>query len=547
MHFVHPILLWGLTAAAAPVLIHLINMLRHRRVDWAAMEFLLVSQRKHRTWIIFKQLLLLLLRILAVAAVVLMVAQPLLRNQWGNLLGTTKTQHILLLDDSFSMSDRWGDTNAFDQAKAAIQRIGAAAARETQPQTMTLLRFSQVNRPGRGTQADLVNKPVGPDFPAKLAEELKLLEVSQTAAEPGPALEALDSPLLASAEGERRIVYLLSDFRARQWDKPTELKKQLQRLSDAGTELRLIDCVKAARPNLAIASLEPAEGIRAAKVEWSMEVGVQNFGPTTVKDVSVLLSEDNGAARGGLAIAEIPPGQVVKERFPVFFPTARQHFIAARLEHDAVETDNSRFAVVDLPAEVPVLLVDGDEAATDARYLNMLLAPGGQVTTGIKPTIEMPAYLGAKPLGQFQAITLANVDRLDPSAVRALEQYVRDGGGVAFFLGERTDSRFINEMLYRDGKGLFPLPLALPTELLVDRLEIAPDVEVEDVHNFIFHVFADDRNSYLNTVLVEKYFAAAPNWQPKKGSPVLRDRQACATGRRWSWSGISARGGWWRF
>ncbi len=190
------------------------------------------------------------------------------------------------------------------------------------------------------------------------------------------------------------------------------------------------------------------------------------------------------------------------------------------MDHDAVETDNSRFAVVDLPAEVPVLLVDGDEAATDARYLNMLLASGGQATAGIKPTIEMPAYLGAKPLGQFQAITLANVDRLDPSAVRALERYVRDGGGVAFFLGERTDSRFINEMLYRGGKGLFPLPLALPADLLVDRLEIAPDVEVEDVHNFIFHGLTDDRNSYLNMVLVEKYFAAAPNWQPKKGSPV---------------------------
>ena len=141
-------LLWGLPVVAAPVLIHLINMLRHRRVDWAAMEFLLISQRKHRTWIIFKQLLLLLLRILAVAAVVLMVAQPILRNQWGNLLGTTKTHHVVLLDDSFSMSDRWGDTNAFAQARSVVERIGAAAARETQPQIVTLLRFSRVGRPG---------------------------------------------------------------------------------------------------------------------------------------------------------------------------------------------------------------------------------------------------------------------------------------------------------------------------------------------------------------------------------------------------------------
>ncbi len=516
MHaFVHPILLWGLAAAAAPVLIHLINMLRHRRVDWAAMEFLLVSQRKHRTWIILKQLLLLLLRIIAVAVVVLMVAQPVLHSQWGNLLGTTRTHHVVLLDDSFSMSDRWGDTSAFAQAKAVVGRIAAAAARETQPQSVTLLRLSRVNRPG-GAEADLANQPVGPDFPAKLAEQLRAMEVSQSAAEPLPALAALDS-LLHDAEGERRIIYLVSDFRTRQWDKPTALKKRLAQLNAAGAELRLIDCVRAARPNLAIASLEPFEGIRAAKVEWFMEVGVQNFGPATVKDVSVLRSEDGGAARGGVTIAEIPPGEVVKETFRVNFLTAGQHSITARLDRDAVEADNSRYAVVDLPAEVPVLLVDGDPAAADAGFLDVILSPGGQVITGLKPEIEMPAFLATKPLARFQSICLCNVDRLERSAVAALEQYVRDGGGVAFFLGPRSDDRFINEALYRQGKGLFPLPLAGPAELLPDRLEKTPDLDVDAAHP-VFRVLAKDRNSYLGTVLVERYFAADAGWRLPTGA-----------------------------
>ncbi len=83
----HESLLWlGLPLIGLPVLIHLINLLRHRRVEWAAMEFLLVSQRKHRRWIILKQFLLLLLRMAAVAMIVFMVAQPLLRAQWGRLV-----------------------------------------------------------------------------------------------------------------------------------------------------------------------------------------------------------------------------------------------------------------------------------------------------------------------------------------------------------------------------------------------------------------------------------------------------------------------------
>ena len=76
---------------AVPVLIHLINMLRHRHVEWAAMEFLLVSQKKHRTWVILKQLLLLLLRLAAIALVVLALAQPLLPDRWGGFLAAQPT------------------------------------------------------------------------------------------------------------------------------------------------------------------------------------------------------------------------------------------------------------------------------------------------------------------------------------------------------------------------------------------------------------------------------------------------------------------------
>jgi len=69
--FAHPALLWGLALLSLPVLIHLINLVRQRHVPWAAMEFLLVSQRKNSSWIRFRELLLLALRMAAVAGVVL--------------------------------------------------------------------------------------------------------------------------------------------------------------------------------------------------------------------------------------------------------------------------------------------------------------------------------------------------------------------------------------------------------------------------------------------------------------------------------------------
>lgn len=519
--FLHPALFWTLGlptlgVVAIPVLIHLINMMRHRRIQWAAMEFLLVSQKKHRTWVLLKQLLLLLLRMLAVAAIVMLVAQPVLQTKWGNPLGGTRTHHIVLLDDSFSMSDRWEDTDAMAEAKKVIASIGAESARQTHPQLLTLLRFSRVGRLERAAEPDLLKQPVGGDFAETLNDLLGKIKVTQTAAGPMHALQTV-APLLGQGDGERRVVYLVSDFRARQWDDPRQLRAELWRLGDVGAEIRLINCVDRARPNLAIASLEPAEGLRAAGVPWSMEVAVRNFGPAPVRNVPVILGED-GHARPSITLSEVPPGKVAKERFLVHFPTAGSHTITARLESDAVAADNDRYCEIQLPPDVPVLLVDGDAEARDARYLSLALSPGGPVRTGIRPQIETPRYLGLKPLARYAAVNLANVERLDASAVEALERYVSAGGGVALFLGEHTDAKYYSDVLYRNGRGLLPVPLARPAELVVDRLEPAPDVQVGP--HFIFRVFAEKRNTFLQTVAVQRYFAVPKGWRPAADSTV---------------------------
>ncbi len=521
MSFLHPALFWTLglptlAVVALPVLIHLINMMRHRRVEWAAMEFLLVSQKKHRTWIILKQLLLLLLRMAAVAAIVLMMAQPRLRSQVGVMLGGTRTHHIVLLDDSYSMTDRWADTDAFAEAKKVVERIGADAAKQDRLQSYTLLRFSRVGRPQRATEPDLLKEPITTEFSAKLAGVLDKMKASQTAAAPLPALKAI-AQLLGGDDGEHRIVYLISDFRARQWNEPVDLRMELTQLAASDAELHLIDCIDRARNNLSIVSLAPAEGIRASGVPWVMEVAVRNHGTAPARNVSVALGED-GHGRSAVKMPEIPPGKTAKEPFQVHFPNAGPHTVTARLEGDAVEVDNHRFAAFDLPADVPVLLVDGDVKARDANYLNIALAPGESVRTGLRPQIEQPRFMSVKPLADFQAVALTNIERLDASAVDALDKYVSAGGGVVFFLGENCDAKFFNENLYRDGQGLFPIPLARRAELAVDRLEPAPDVQVEP--HFMFRVFAGKLNSFLQTVGVRKYFAVRENWTPPPDSTV---------------------------
>jgi len=90
----------------------------------------------------------------------------------------------------------------------------------------TLLPFSHARR-HRSTQNDMINYRVGNDFAGKLAETLKNIEVSQTGAGPAEALRAVNQ-LLGEPEDQRRILYIISDFRAKEWNDPADLKKMLQ-------------------------------------------------------------------------------------------------------------------------------------------------------------------------------------------------------------------------------------------------------------------------------------------------------------------------------
>ena len=513
--FVYESLLWwGLPLVGLPVLIHLINLMRHRRVQWAAMEFLLQSQKRHRKSVLFKQLLLLLLRMLAVAAIVLMVAQPLLRNKWGGLFGGASTHHVVLVDDSFSMSDHWADTTAFEQAKGVVARLAAGAEHQDTPQVFTLLRFSRARQMSRGTQPDLLEVPLDADFSAKLEKVLGQVQPSETDAGPEDALDAVGR-LPAKGEDEDRIVYLVSDFRANQWQEPVALRKALERLNGKGMQVHLVNCVDNVHQNLAITGLRPGVGTRAAGVPLLVEVSVRNFGPNDARAVSVSLEED-GHARTPVVFEEIPAGKTATRRFPVLFATAGEHELVARLETDAVAADNSRSLVVDVPKTVEVLVIDGDARGADAFFLTSALAPGGKVSSGLSPLVESPRYLRDHALEPFETIYLLNIARLDPAEISALEAFVKAGGGLGIFLGEQSRAEFFNNSLYRGGEGLFPLPLTGPEELIVDRLEKAPDIEVSD--HPIFSVFAGERNSFLGSVTINRYFATDKNWLPEPDS-----------------------------
>jgi len=162
-----------------------------------------------------------------------------------------------------------------------------------------------------------------------------------------------------------------------------------------------------------------------------------------------------------------------------------------------------------------VLLIDGALGAAgevraaartgDAFYLAAALAPGAGATTGLRPRVEPARSLTTLDLKSFDCIWLLDVERLDPAEVAALEAFASGGGGVVFFVGPRTKPEFVNQSLVRDGKGLFPVPLAGAVDLLPDAAAQAPDLVVEE--HPVVAVLAGQRNPLLDAVRIDRYMA----------------------------------------
>lgn len=126
MMFLQPMLLWALPAVLLPLLIHLLNRLRYRQVDWAAMAFLLAAARRSTHSARVRHWLLLACRMLIVLLVILALSRPRVRGRLAALAGGTADTVLLLLDRSASMETQTqsGGHSRREQALAFFAQVG---------------------------------------------------------------------------------------------------------------------------------------------------------------------------------------------------------------------------------------------------------------------------------------------------------------------------------------------------------------------------------------------------------------------------------------
>ncbi len=123
MQFLYPGFLFALSLAAIPVLIHLFNFRRYKKIVFSDIRFLKDFTEQNKKQQTLKHLLILLARTLALAALVLAFAQPFIPAQ--NQLKVGSTQRVsIYIDNSQSMEANASNGSLLNIAKEqAIQLV----------------------------------------------------------------------------------------------------------------------------------------------------------------------------------------------------------------------------------------------------------------------------------------------------------------------------------------------------------------------------------------------------------------------------------------
>lgn len=478
--FLNPGLVAGTALASVPLVIHLLNRQRHKPMAWAAMRFVQAAFRKTRKRTRLEELLLLLLRMAAIALLALAISRPFAGAESPlGLLTESRRNLVLLVDGSASTGYR--------------QNVESIHERITERAREILLELES----SRGDRVRLVWLAEHPRLLSWRSPE-EALSLLTTLSEPTD--EGLD---LAEAFGEvvryaeedlgtgtedGLEIRLLCDLQRRSFlpdvpgaatpegpeangDEGEErlvLVEQLDRLEELGLRVVVEDfgATEVTPPNLGITTVETLTPLTGPGVPVDIAVGVANWGQRARADVRVALFED-GQRRPSQTV-DIPGRGETQAVFTVTFRSAGPHTLEARLETDRLAVDDRRARVLQVPPPAQVLLVNGEPDAEieldEVGLLRAVLDPpdDGSFAEGSAPfevrTIGPERLLDPDlDLNAVDVIVLANVALDSERQVERIADRVASGGTLWINLGDRIDPTSTNELLFAaDGSGLLP-------------------------------------------------------------------------------------------
>lgn len=548
MTFLAPWFLLGLVALAVPLILHLRRSRRAQKIIFSTTQFFdeqfIRSARRAR----IQDLLLLALRLALLVFFVMALAQPLLRTPGlAGMLGFgTGRQVVIVLDDSASMTATGAHGVLFDRSRdaalAVVEDLSPAAGdkatvvlaglREAGPTVLFQEPTADVDALRQAIR-DVRTTDLGTDLPGAIRAGARAMGLAGDGSGAG-------------AGGE---IYVFSDLQ--------ESAMPVGRIIDPDTRAGLL--MVAARPpeaaaNLSVDAVQYGAARPMLRVPFTFRALVTNHGPRSrVATVTLRIDEETL----GQKEVEVPAGRSRVVRFTHRFTAAGWHSGRVGVaggqgaEAETLEADNHRHFTLQVEDRLRILAVNGAPSHVAAQdelffFRHALTArPQAAARTGVDvatPPVTVdqvqPVEVTPRRIRDYRLVVLANVRNLSPEALKAVEQYVDQGGSLLVTLGDRVDAEAYNTWLgeHRLHGGILPGRLAGLVETAEDDLLPAEGereahfiASLDQAHPVLAGFAPGDLGS-LASVRFTSHYRIEPNdadvlMRTAAGNPLLLERR----------------------
>lgn len=507
LSFLNPAYLAAFALASIPILVHLIRRRRVKIIPWAAWEFLKQSAKKNRRRLRLEQFLLLLLRILIVCLVVLALCRPVIRLLGLPLLSTDARIHALIvLDNSMSMGFRQGGQTDFEKAKHTADELISRSLKQGDSVTVVL------------ASAQPESMIADPSFSLTRArEKIRTTTLSDKGTDFGLSA-TMAAQILKKVNTPAKEIYWITD--SQKAGLPAQGAERAKAAWKSLASLGRITWINVGGSNRDNLSVDPPAFSRelvTPRAPVRIESLIHNYSSSSRNALLVNLTVD-GRPAGSARINLLANGKA-RAQFLYLFEKAGFHSGTIQLaQPDALPRDNMAYFAIKVREKLNVLIIDSipaaDPAKDEAFYLSTALSPtsasGGGNATATVPTVHMGPHLAGVDVRAYDAVVLTNAGSVDPSDRRALEDYVKNGGGLIIFPGHDSDAARLNASLGPPGDKGALLPARIEAHRLLPD-ESAVHLNPGTINHPALASFRDTTDIDLSSARFSVVYELAPD------------------------------------
>jgi hypothetical protein len=461
MNFLYPGFLFALISVAIPVIIHLFNFRKFKKIYFSNVQLLKEVEQQSSSKEKLKNLLILLSRILAIIFLVLAFAQPYIpeHNQ-----KTTAVNNVvsIYIDNSYSMEAINKDGNLLDEAKRRAKELVKGFGMND--------RFQLLTNNFEGKHQRLLNEE---EF-LKALDDVKISAANRNLQQ---IVNRQGNVLTGSAN---KYSFLISDFQ-----KNISTSNKLETKSDI--QYSFLKLNANTLPNVAVDSVWALSPNHQPGANERLVVQLKNYSEEEAKNIPLKLSLNN--QQKGLGAVSIPAGKTVKDTLNFSGLNAGWQRGIISIKDFPVTFDDTLSFSFKVDESFQVLSLNGGNAG---NYIKALFAADSYY----KLTENAESNVNYSNFANYGLIVLNGLKSPSTGLAQQLKTYLNAGGIVVLFPDLDADIQTYNSFLSG---------LSLPTIQTLNTT--ATKVDQIDLQNPIFKTVFEEIPKNLDLPAVSRYYS----------------------------------------